>query len=51
MWIIDVRRRSGHSMFVQMETTPNDDSLKFIPGLGIVGAGVAEFRASRTALE
>ncbi|KAG1861315.1 hypothetical protein F4604DRAFT_1684118 [Suillus subluteus] len=37
-----------HSIFVQTETTPNDDSLKFIPGLGIGGEGIAECRTSQT---
>ncbi|KAF8060958.1 HIRA-interacting protein 5 [Lyophyllum atratum] len=38
------------SMFIQTETTPNDDSLKFIPGMPVMGEGTAEFLDTRTAL-
>jgi len=37
-------------MFIQTETTPNDDSLKFIPGVAVMGDGTAEFLDTRTAL-
>jgi NFU1 iron-sulfur cluster scaffold homolog, mitochondrial len=37
-------------MFIQTETTPNDDSLKFIPGVPVMGEGTAEFLDSRSAL-
>ncbi|KAG1825486.1 scaffold protein Nfu/NifU N terminal-domain-containing protein [Suillus subaureus] len=39
------------SMFIQTETTPNDDSLKFIPGVGVMGEGTAEFLDTRSALK
>ena len=37
-------------MFIQTETTPNEDSLKFIPGVGVMGSGSAEFVDTRSAL-
>jgi NFU1 iron-sulfur cluster scaffold homolog, mitochondrial len=37
-------------MFIQTETTPNEDSLKFIPGTPVMGEGSAEFLDTRTAL-
>lgn len=38
-------------MFIQTETTPNDDSLKFIPGVPVMGeGGSAEFVDTRSAL-
>lgn len=37
-------------MFIQTETTPNDDSLKFIPGVDVMESGSAEFLDTRTAL-
>jgi Fe-S cluster biogenesis protein NfuA len=37
-------------MFIQTETTPNDDSLKFIPGVGVMTEGTAEFVDTRSAL-
>lgn len=38
-------------MFIQTETTPNDDSLKFIPGVPVMGdEGTAEFVDTRSAL-
>ncbi|KZT42822.1 HIRA-interacting protein 5 [Sistotremastrum suecicum HHB10207 ss-3] len=37
-------------MFIQTETTPNDDSLKFIPGVPVMGSGSAEFLDTRSAL-
>lgn len=38
-------------MFIQTETTPNEDSLKFIPGVEVMGeGGSAEFLDTRTAL-
>ncbi|KAJ8582990.1 HIRA-interacting protein 5 [Rhizopogon salebrosus TDB-379] len=39
------------SMFIQTETTPNDDSLKFIPGASVMGEGTAEFLDTRSALK
>ncbi|KIP04066.1 hypothetical protein PHLGIDRAFT_110100 [Phlebiopsis gigantea 11061_1 CR5-6] len=39
------------SMFIQTESTPNDDSLKFIPGVPVMGeSGTAEFLDTRSAL-
>ncbi|KIM84706.1 hypothetical protein PILCRDRAFT_818320 [Piloderma croceum F 1598] len=38
------------SMFIQTETTPNDDSLKFIPGVPVMGEGTAEFLDTRSSL-
>lgn len=38
-------------MFIQTETTPNEDSLKFIPGTQVMGeGGSAEFLDTRSAL-
>jgi Fe-S cluster biogenesis protein NfuA len=37
-------------MFIQTETTPNEDSLKFIPGVPVMGDGTAEFLDTRSAL-
>jgi len=37
-------------MFIQTETTPNDDSLKFIPGVSVMETGSAEFLDTRSAL-
>ena len=37
-------------MFIQTEVTPNDDSLKFVPGVSVMGDGTAEFLDTRTAL-
>ncbi|KAG8866980.1 hypothetical protein FRB97_003603 [Tulasnella sp. 331] len=41
---------SERSMFIQTETTPNDDSLKFIPGVEVMETGTAEFLDTRSAL-
>ncbi|THG96925.1 hypothetical protein EW026_g4990 [Hermanssonia centrifuga] len=38
-------------MFIQTETTPNDDSLKFIPGVAVMSDGTAEFLDTRSALK
>jgi len=43
--------RSRRSMFIQTVSTPNDDSLKFIPGVPVMGEeGTAEFLDTRSAL-
>mmetsp|Transcript_55497 Transcript_55497/g.91906 ORF Transcript_55497/g.91906 Transcript_55497/m.91906 type:complete len:240 (-) Transcript_55497:475-1194(-) len=34
-------------MFIQTETTPNPDSLKFLPGKSVLEAGTREFRSLR----
>src|SRR6266852_7889334 len=44
------RRYLGRSMFIQTETTPNADSLKFIPGVPVMETGSAEFLDTRVAL-
>ncbi|KAL5641419.1 hypothetical protein ACGC1H_001782 [Rhizoctonia solani] len=38
------------TMFIQTESTPNDDSLKFIPGIQVMPNGTAEFVDTRAAL-
>ncbi|KAH9836796.1 HIRA-interacting protein 5 [Rhodofomes roseus] len=38
------------SMFIQTETTPNEDSLKFIPGVPVMDDGTAEFLDTKSAL-
>jgi len=37
-------------MFIQTESTPNEDSLKFIPGVQVMTSGTAEFLDTRSAL-
>ncbi|GJJ09385.1 hypothetical protein Clacol_003607 [Clathrus columnatus] len=37
-------------MFIQTEQTPNEDSLKFIPGVPVMTSGSAEFLDTRSAL-
>jgi len=37
-------------MFIQTEVTPNEDSLKFIPGVDVMSTGTAEFLDARNAL-
>ena len=37
-------------MFIQTETTPNESSLKFIPGVTVMADGSAEFLDTRSAL-
>ncbi|KLO11297.1 HIRA-interacting protein 5 [Schizopora paradoxa] len=49
----DVQRRApslARSMFIQTESTPNDDSLKFIPGVDVMKDGSAEFLDTKSAL-
>lgn len=41
---------TARSMFIQTETTPNEDSLKFIPGTQVMDGGTAEFLDTRAAL-
>lgn len=38
-------------MFIQTETTPNDDSLKFIPGVPVMEDGTAEFLDTKASLK
>ncbi|KAF8167871.1 HIRA-interacting protein 5 [Crassisporium funariophilum] len=48
---ITLQASTKRSMFIQTETTPNDDSLKFIPGVPVMGEeGTAEFLDLRSAL-
>lgn len=37
-------------MFIQTESTPNEDSLKFLPGQEVMESGTAEFLDSRDAM-
>jgi len=38
-------------MFIQTEQTPNEDSLKFIPGVPVLGSGSAEFLDVRSSMK
>ncbi|CAO3701774.1 unnamed protein product [Rhizopus stolonifer] len=44
-------RQQVRSMFIQTEQTPNDDSLKFIPGVPVLGSGSAEFLDVRSSMK
>ena len=35
--------RLGRSMFIQVQSTPNPNSLKFVPGVSVLGTGTADF--------
>jgi Fe-S cluster biogenesis protein NfuA len=37
-------------MFIQTETTPNEDSLKFLPGVDVMSTGSVEFTDTKSAL-
>jgi Fe-S cluster biogenesis protein NfuA len=37
-------------MFIQTETTPNEDSLKFLPGQSVMDSGTAEFLDTRSSM-
>ncbi|GAB5587184.1 hypothetical protein Unana1_02084 [Umbelopsis nana] len=39
------------TMFIQTEQTPNDDALKFIPGVPVMESGTAEFLDVRSSLQ
>ena len=41
---------SARSMFIQTESTPNEDSVKFIPGVPVMESGSAEFLDTRSSL-
>ncbi|KZT68434.1 HIRA-interacting protein 5 [Daedalea quercina L-15889] len=45
------RPMQSRSMFIQTETTPNEDSLKFIPGVPVMDEGTAEFLDIKSALK
>ena len=38
-------------MFIQTEATPNPATLKFLPGLTVLGTGTADFRNPEDAAE
>lgn len=38
-------------MFIQTESTPNEDSLKFLPGQKVMESGTAEFLDTRSAMK
>lgn len=38
------------SMFIQTESTPNEDSLKFLPGQQVMSSGTAEFLDTRDSM-
>ncbi|PWN46702.1 HIRA-interacting protein 5 [Violaceomyces palustris] len=40
----------SRSMFIQTESTPNEDSLKFLPGQKVMESGTAEFLDNRSAM-
>ncbi|KAM5542249.1 hypothetical protein V8D89_004122 [Ganoderma adspersum] len=47
-----VRRvEQARSTFIQTASTPNEDSLKFIPGVDVMEDGTAEFTDTRSALK
>ncbi|KAH0838669.1 scaffold protein Nfu/NifU N terminal-domain-containing protein [Lanmaoa asiatica] len=48
--VLSVNPPQTRSMFIQTETTPNDDSLKFIPGVPVMEEGTAEFLDTHSAL-
>ncbi|CAO1638059.1 unnamed protein product [Parajaminaea phylloscopi] len=41
---------SPRAMFIQTESTPNEDSLKFLPGQRVMESGTAEFLDTRDAM-
>ncbi|KAG2234421.1 scaffold protein Nfu/NifU N terminal-domain-containing protein [Thamnidium elegans] len=44
-------KQQVRTMFIQTEQTPNDDSLKFIPGVPVLGKGSAEFLDVRSSMK
>lgn len=44
------RTSISSSMFIQTESTPNEDSLKFLPGQKVMESGTAEFLDNRNAM-
>ncbi|KAK0535859.1 NifU-like protein 4, mitochondrial [Tilletia horrida] len=44
------RLRGVRTMFIQTETTPNEDSLKFLPGQRVMENGTAEFLDNRSSM-
>ncbi|CEH16156.1 hira-interacting protein 5 [Ceraceosorus bombacis] len=43
-------RQQSRSMFIQTESTPNEDSLKFLPGQQVMQSGTAEFTDTRSSM-
>jgi hypothetical protein len=41
---------TARSMFIQTESTPNEDSLKFLPGQQVMESGTAEFLDTRASM-
>ncbi|KAG2125131.1 scaffold protein Nfu/NifU N terminal-domain-containing protein, partial [Suillus clintonianus] len=48
---ISVAPSQCRAMFIQTETSPNNNSLKFIPDVGVIDEGTAEFLDTRSALK
>ncbi|KAI9473440.1 MAG: scaffold protein Nfu/NifU N terminal-domain-containing protein [Benjaminiella poitrasii] len=46
-----LRCQQARNMFIQTEQTPNNDSLKFIPGVPVLGSGSAEFLDVRSSMK
>ncbi|KAE8229241.1 hypothetical protein CF326_g5791 [Tilletia indica] len=44
------RQQQRRTMFIQTETTPNEDSLKFLPGQRVMENGTAEFLDNRSSM-
>ncbi|KAI9257896.1 scaffold protein Nfu/NifU N terminal-domain-containing protein [Sporodiniella umbellata] len=43
--------QQARRLFIQTEQTPNDDSLKFLPGVPVLGSGTAEFLDVRSSMK
>ena len=41
--LIDDPHTKARSMFIQVQSTPNPNSLKFVPGVSVLGTGTADF--------
>ncbi|EPQ26183.1 uncharacterized protein PFL1_06390 [Pseudozyma flocculosa PF-1] len=44
-------RQQRRTMFIQTESTPNEDSLKFLPGQKVMESGTAEFLDTRSSMK
>ncbi|CDH54201.1 hira-interacting protein 5 [Lichtheimia corymbifera JMRC:FSU:9682] len=49
--LIPALTQQVRSMFIQTEQTPNTESLKFIPGVEVLGNGTAEFLDVRSSMQ
>ncbi|CDS13155.1 hypothetical protein LRAMOSA05333 [Lichtheimia ramosa] len=49
--LIPAMTQQVRSMFIQTEQTPNTESLKFIPGVQVLGNGTAEFLDVRSSMQ